>query len=184
MKSKGLVAPGRIRSGRRLQSIRRLWRGTGGQSLAEFAFVLPLLLVVLLGLIEFGNALSVKHAMAGLSREGANIAARGASLDTVLVLVTGTGSDINLAARGGSVVSRIDVQGGVPLIVQQVATSGYGNQSRFGTVGDSAASIPVGYADGSDHYAVEIFYGYQPITPLPNMLLSAIPNQIYERSVF
>ena len=48
-----------------------------GQSLVEVAIMLPALLLLLLGLIEFGNILVTSLAMTGYSREGANIAARG-----------------------------------------------------------------------------------------------------------
>ena len=79
---------------------RRSWFGRliaqdRGQELAEAAIILPILLIMVFAVIEFGNAYSVIHTMAGLSREGANIAARGTSLDTTLQVVISNGS-INL----------------------------------------------------------------------------------------
>lgn len=54
-----------------------------GQSLVEFALVLPLLLLLLLGTIEFGRILGTYLMMVNLSREGARAAAVGES-DTVI----------------------------------------------------------------------------------------------------
>lgn len=42
-----------------------------GQALAEFALVLPLLLLLIGGIIEFGRAWNIKQALTDASREGA-----------------------------------------------------------------------------------------------------------------
>jgi Flp pilus assembly protein TadG len=47
----------------------------GGQSLVEFALALPLLLVVLLGLADFGRAFYYTTAIANAARAGAEFAA-------------------------------------------------------------------------------------------------------------
>ena len=46
-----------------------------GQSLIEFALVLPILLLVLFGITEFGRAILVKNVLHTASREGARLAA-------------------------------------------------------------------------------------------------------------
>ncbi len=56
-----------MRSGRR--SANR--RGERGQALAEFALVLPLLLLLIAGIIEFGRAWNIKQAVTDAAREGA-----------------------------------------------------------------------------------------------------------------
>jgi Flp pilus assembly protein TadG len=43
----------------------------GGQTIIEFAFILPLLLIILLGIIEFGVLLYDKAVITNASREGA-----------------------------------------------------------------------------------------------------------------
>ena len=68
--------------------------------MAEFALVLPLLLFLFLGMVEVGNALTVAHTLSKLSREGANIASRGTSLDTVLTVVATSGRDIQCLRPG------------------------------------------------------------------------------------
>ena len=46
-----------------------------GQSLIEFALVLPILLLVLFGITEFGRAIMVTNVLHTASREGARLAA-------------------------------------------------------------------------------------------------------------
>jgi hypothetical protein len=55
--------------------------GHGGQSLIEFTLVMPLLLLLMLGVIEFGYVLLDEHVVTKLSREGSNMISR----DTPLV---------------------------------------------------------------------------------------------------
>ena len=53
---------------------------SSGQSLIEFALVLPLVLVLMLGVIEEGYALLDQHVVTKLSREGSNLISRDTSL--------------------------------------------------------------------------------------------------------
>lgn len=52
-----------------------------GQSLVEFAFLMPLVLVVALGVIEFGYALLDQHVVTKLTREGSNLISRDTTID-------------------------------------------------------------------------------------------------------
>jgi Flp pilus assembly protein TadG len=54
---------GRRRSGHRA--------GKGGQALAEFALVLPLILLFIAAILEFGRAWNIKQAVTDAAREGA-----------------------------------------------------------------------------------------------------------------
>jgi hypothetical protein len=49
---------------------------SSGQSFIEFAIVLPLLLLLGLGVFEFGRAIHAKNIITNMSREGANLASR------------------------------------------------------------------------------------------------------------
>jgi Flp pilus assembly protein TadG len=48
-----------------------------GAVMVEFAFVLPVLVTLLIGIIEFGQAYNIKHALQAGAREGARAAALG-----------------------------------------------------------------------------------------------------------
>lgn len=50
-----------------------LW-GTGASQLVEFAFVFPLLLVLVVGIADFGRAYNLKQKLNNAAREGARIA--------------------------------------------------------------------------------------------------------------
>ena len=57
-------------------------RRNKGQALVEFAFVLPIILLVLMGIIEFGRIFNTYLVLTNASREGARVAAvGGADLD-------------------------------------------------------------------------------------------------------
>ena len=57
-----------------------------GQSLIEFALVLPILLLVVFGITEFGRAIMVKNVLHTASREGARLAAVRPVSDSLSVL--------------------------------------------------------------------------------------------------
>lgn len=160
-------------------------RDTRGQAVVEFAMVLPLVLFLLLGMLEVGNALAVGHTLSRLSREGANIASRGTSLDTVLTVLATSGSDIKLGRRGGSVVSKVAVRSDGIRILNQVSSPGMEDRSRIGDIGSNPVSFAsYGLEAGNTHYVVEIFYHYRPITPFARLFESVLPDPIYDRAVF
>jgi len=71
-----------------------------GQSLLEFAIVLPLLLVLVLGVIEVGYALLDQHVLTKLAREGSNLISRDTSLeDAALVMKTMSSAPVNFDIR-------------------------------------------------------------------------------------
>jgi Flp pilus assembly protein TadG len=51
-------------------------RPPAGQSLVEFALVLPVLLLLILGAVDFGRLFSTKISLTNAAREGANYLAR------------------------------------------------------------------------------------------------------------
>lgn len=60
-----------------------------GQSVIEFAFVLPLLLVLVFGITEMGRMLMNANMLTQAAREGARVAAIGQPADSVASRVTG-----------------------------------------------------------------------------------------------
>ncbi|MCL5677285.1 MAG: pilus assembly protein [Firmicutes bacterium] len=57
----------------------RLGRDEKGQSLVEFALVVPILLLLVLGIMEFGRAYSANLTLQNATREGARLAVTGAT---------------------------------------------------------------------------------------------------------
>lgn len=57
-----------------MKKILKLKKECNGQSLVEFALVLPLLMLLILGMIEFGWILNGKITLTSAAREGARVA--------------------------------------------------------------------------------------------------------------
>jgi hypothetical protein len=62
-----------------IRAVRTL-RGSSGQSIIEFAIILPLALVMALGVVEIGYALLDHHVVTKLAREGSNLISRDTTL--------------------------------------------------------------------------------------------------------
>jgi len=178
--------PRRRRSSGNANGVRRRGRYERGQEIVELVLVLPFLLVMVFGILEFGHLFDVDQSLTSLSREGANIASRGTPLDTVVQVTLANGAQINLAGFGGAIASQLTVQNGVPMVSAQLASAGISVvSSRIGPVGAPANTLG-GYtfADGKNYYIVELFYDYQPFTPLKRLVQGIVPDTIYDRAMF
>lgn len=79
-----------------------------GQSLVEFALVLPLLLAVVLGVVDFGRAILYSNMLVNISREGANLAARTTeSPQFIIDALNHTAAPLEMAAHGMIYVTRV-----------------------------------------------------------------------------
>ena len=147
---------------------------TRGQAIVEFALILPLFMLVLMGALEFGSAYDHRGAMAYAVREGARV---GASL-----------------GKGGSNPNGVDptivaaVQRGLtgPILIENIASieifksdlSGnpvpgkVNKYDRFGALVGTAgwpASTRVPGLNG-DSIGVLVRYDFHPTTPLGSLL--------------
>ncbi len=156
-----------------------------GQGLVELVLTLPVLLGITFGVLEFGTLLDRSHQLAGLTREGANMASRGVSLDSVLMVTVMNGTEVGLDRTGGAVVSRVGIQNGVPIITEQFASAGYAGRSRIGMRGGVALPLQsFGLQDGRIYHVVEAFSLYRPFTPLDAFVERVVPDTLYDRAVF
>ncbi len=160
--------------------------GRRGQALVEFALLLPVLLLMVLGVIEFSRSLDAVHSMSTLSREGANLAARGTPLDTVALTVLTNGGEIGLGRAGGVVATEVAIDSaGWPIVRAQAFSPGFSRASGLGTAGDTAFGLhQAGLASGRRHYIVEIYYRFRPITPVGALLGFGVRDTLYERAIF
>ena len=93
---------------------------SSGQSLLEFAIILPLVMALVLGVIEVGYGLLDKHIVTKLAREGSNLISRNTTLDAAGAVMTAMGTrPVNFAAGG---VSKV-----IFSVVKKGATSGTAN---------------------------------------------------------
>lgn len=154
-----------------------------GQSLTELALVVPFLLLLVFGILEVSRLLETQHTMSALTREGANLASRGTSMDLTLEATRENQEASGLGTGGGVIVSRIRVEDEVPEVERQVSTTGY--ESRVGAEGEVATPYQdAGLLDGKTYFVVEIFVPYQSFTPFGNLINGIVPETLYDRTLF
>ena len=135
----------RALGGRRLAA-RPLRRGLRGQSLVEFALILPVLLILVFGIIDFGMGLRSYISLTNATREGARFAAVGNPAGAYPANCDGT--------TGTTVVGRTCVAlGGLSLTDLQ----------------NVSVSYPLGQAPGNS-VVVSSHYHYHYITPVGDIV--------------
>ncbi len=96
--------------------------GSRGQSLLEFALVLPLLVMVVLGVVELGYALIDAHVVTKMSREGSNLISRDTTLqDAVTTMRSMSGGPVNFDDGSSTLILSV---------ILKVATVGSANFDR------------------------------------------------------
>ena len=90
-------------------SARTAWRraaSSSGQSIVEFAMVLPLILLMVLGVVEIGYALLHEHVVTKLAREGSNLISRDTSLtDAATAMQAMSSAPVNFSTNSRLIFS-------------------------------------------------------------------------------
>jgi len=159
-----------------------------GQALTEFALILPTLLVLAFAMIDFGRALSDMQVMSGLTRQGSNLASRGTSLSASAAAVIAGDAPLNLNSNGEVIVTSVSLVNSVNTITGQASQGGISCSSKIGQGTGNPAAVPPGVAamlqSGQTVYVTEVFYTYQPITPVGKLLNIVMPSTLYEAAYF
>ena len=96
----------------------RLRRDATGQSMIEMAMILPFIVMIVLGVIETSYALLDHHVVTKLSREGANLISRDATLtDAFTAMRNMSTSPVDFTSRSKIILS----------VVKRVSTAGAPN---------------------------------------------------------
>jgi hypothetical protein len=183
-----------------------------GQSLMEFAFLLPLILVAALGLIELSYALLDEHVVTKLSREGSNLTSRDTSLqDAVTALKSMSTPPVDFTARSTvilSVIKRVAAGGasndGKDILYQRYQYGAIAAASALHTRGSGSFGGPPEFraanadndtnlqltnlpadllVSGGMLYVTEVFSSHTLITPLDRFGLS-IPTTLHSIAYF
>jgi hypothetical protein len=102
--------------------LRKRLADSRGQSLVEFALVLPFLLLLAFGVVDIGYLLLDQHVVAKLAREGSNLISRDTTLgDAVGALKSMTSPPVDFDSRSSVVFS----------VLKKGATVGTGNYDRI-----------------------------------------------------
>jgi hypothetical protein len=182
-----------------------------GQTLIEFAVVLPFLLMLVLAIIEIGYALLDQHVVTKLSREGSNLISRNTTLDDALTAMKGMSTrPVNLDNGSRvifSVLKKVSTAG-APNFDKEVLYQRYeygtlAATSTLKTKGSGSFSGPDHQAPNSDSntslqltnlppgmmatggmlYVTEIFTTHVLITPLDKWGIT-VPQTLYSIAYF
>ncbi|MCX7187349.1 MAG: TadE/TadG family type IV pilus assembly protein [Methylophilaceae bacterium] len=176
-----------------------------GQSLVEFAILLPLLLILALGVVDFSRAIQFNNILVAMSREGANLAARSSeSHPNIIRALINTASPLTMSNSGQIYITRIVgtlINGKVSPIVQTQtravnggnnlpskiwtcpnsfsSTDGTCTKPSGGWANATATLLNLTLSDGEEVYAVETLYNYDVIM---NYVMQSGP-QLYSLTI-
>ena len=131
-------------------------RRSPGQSLAEFALVLPILALLIFGLLDLGRAVYVYNTLANAARAGARVAAVNQNANS-------SGTCDPMDRNNWSIVVCI-LQEGVSIPVQR-------SEIDITYVGDSCATRQL---DPPCIARVTVFQDYAPFTPIIGNLIGTL----------
>ena len=189
------------------------FRTARGQAILEFAFMMPLLCVLALGVAEFGWALLDAHIVTRLAREGSNLISRDTSLQDASSAMVGMATrpvDFNAGSKVIlSVIRNVGTIGAAnynrPVLYQRFEYGSFPASSKltisgsgsFGPAPEYTAlnsdnntglrvtNLPpaVGATLGGMVYVTEIYSPHSLITPFNNFGF-AIPQSLYSIAYF
>lgn len=87
-----------------------------GATIVEFALVIPILLGILLGVVEFGWLVKTQLTLANATREGARAAAVGKSTSEIQTRIASAAAPLSLTSPDGSITMQYSVDNGTTFL--------------------------------------------------------------------
>jgi len=179
-------------------------RDQSGQALVEFMFVSFIVLFLLFGMIDFCRSISTHQVIINLSREGANLAARGsvtggndAAISNAIAGVIAEASPLNINSNGEVIISAVYNTGKNYVITNQISEGKLTLQSKLGTLNQTINMPSVGTANSTTAipqsnqttFVAEVFYNFKAATPLGTVFVGGlrgftVTNQLYDAAYF
>ncbi len=172
---------------RRDTVLRRL-ASSSGQSVIEFALVMPIVVVLVLGVIELGSALQDQHLITKLTREGSNLISRDTTVeDAATALRLMTSAPVNFENGSSKMIFSVVKRGattGSPnydkmVLYQRYVYGSFAGVSNIKIAGGGSFGGAPDYAAASSDSNT----GLQ-VTNLPANLVSVKGGMIYITEIF
>ena len=175
-------------------AIRRDRGGQRGATLVELALLLPILVVMVLGIIDFGRLIHARLVITNVSREGGSIGSRAnqqGNQQLITALQHSAAPFTISGADGRIIITRISAGPNAlnpqPFIDWRETGGALDEPSRItGNVGQTPGGLanPLfgrlqfntaqNDSDIAEVTIVEVFYLYRPITPLPEFIQNLV----------
>ena len=176
---------------KKTKGLRKSWNK--GASAVEFAIILPILIMMVFGAIDFGRLFHARLIMTNVAREGASLASRDIQSATDLLTMLQSGSNpLDMRNYGRIFIWRIKagVSRSSPYpTIDNTASAATGSLVVTSSIGTGKPNLGLdgdvyqhlifdtgnAAADIGDITVVEVFYQYRPITPvvIGNKILSS-----------
>ncbi len=140
----------------------------GGQTLAEFGMILPILLVVIFGLVDMSRAMQSYVTIQEAARDGARYAVTG-RIDCTGAAIQNRDNCIKAA-----VANRVASLNNAASVSSSFKSWAY---PSYTTV------TPNNAGNQCDAVEVAVSYSYQPMTPVFNFFVGTVPMKARERMV-
>jgi Flp pilus assembly protein TadG len=157
--------------------------GQSGQAIVEYAISAIVMATLAFGVVDFSRAIYQQQVITSLAAQGANLAMRGGpnALNATASTVISDSQNLKLGTYGRVIVTAAYNNASAVQVTGQATQGGITASSKVGSVG-GAASLPAGAVPPANQtmYVAEVFYAYQPITPVGKLLKAAMPVQLYD----
>lgn len=169
---------------------KNIFKDNSAQSIIELAILLPLILLLALGVFEFGRAIHTKNIIINMSREAANLYERtSANTEFIMDAVAGTAQPLRMSSNGCIYLIKAKGTPGGAVVLEWDGWNNCPNSYRPGSrVGSSPShGNPTPPADigslvlndGEVAYIAEVFYKHP-------LIFSRIINytpEVYSRTI-
>ena len=171
---------------------RRGHRGERGIAALELAIILPVMLIIVFAIVDFGRLFNARLEITNIAREGGSLASRDIkSAANIITYLQIGASDLDLAKSGKIYVWKIkggqnatapnpaidtanSAKAGNLLVDSSVQNSNGDNAYQFGFSDTFYAHLVFNttnqMSDITEATVVEVFYRYTPISPISNFI--------------
>lgn len=151
---------GRLRPSSTLRTQGRSLRDQGGAVVVEFALIVPMLLLVVFGVLDFGYMLNRSTVVSNASRDGARVASLGGTHADILGTITSELAAAGIPTSSPTTVIKIDCK-------KVDGTACNATSTSYDTQAESGATA-----------LVTVTYNYAYITPLISQIFGSTQSLV------